>query len=103
MRPLHPASDMGAKYFQVVTERSSMVHAMDTQLSQWPHLKGDEHMAERELLLTMADGIDAARESVISGSAALPLVNACRTPGSTPWALPVIAAGCWWTQRTAVS
>ena len=55
-----------------------MVESMREQLKQWPHVAGAEHAAERELLVIMAEGIDAARESVSAGSAALPLVNACR-------------------------
>jgi hypothetical protein len=55
-----------------------MVAATTAQLAQWPHLAGDTHAADRECLLVMAEGIDAARESVAEGSAALPLVNACR-------------------------
>ena len=46
-----------------------MVESMREQLKQWPHVAGAEHAAERELLVIMAEGIDAARESVSAGSA----------------------------------
>jgi hypothetical protein len=59
-------------------ERPSMAEAMRKQLDSWPHLSGDGHCADRELLLTMAEGIDASRAAVSDGSAALPLINACR-------------------------
>jgi hypothetical protein len=59
-------------------ERDTMAESMRKQLEAWTHLAGDGHVADRELLMTMAEGIDAARESVSGGSAALPLINACR-------------------------
>jgi hypothetical protein len=59
-------------------DRPSMAQAMRKQLDSWTHLAGDGHCADRELLLTMAEGIDSARKSVEEGSAALPLINACR-------------------------
>lgn len=51
---------------------------MRTQLDQWDHMRGAAHAADRVALLIMAEGIDAARDSVASGTAALPLVNACK-------------------------
>jgi hypothetical protein len=59
-------------------ERLTMAEAMLRQLGAWPHLAGEGHCADRELLMTMAEGIDAARQSVSEGSAALPLINACK-------------------------
>jgi hypothetical protein len=52
-----------------------MREAMAATLGTWTHLDGPEHAAERELLSTMADAIDAAQEDPRS---AVAMINASK-------------------------